>query len=107
MCACVLALLVALRIPSLEPTPEAAQASQPPTQSTNSLTAEEQIVRDLIALAYPNLKGADIRLREFRSGSDYFRTSFSLVRFFFGTRMRYFVLVNPEWTARGAPIEGV
>jgi hypothetical protein len=46
-------------------------------------------------------------VKRFRSDSDYFRTSFSATRFATGVKMRYFVLVNPEWRTQGAPIEGV
>jgi hypothetical protein len=55
----------------------------------------------------PNLVGIDIRLKRFQSDADYFRTSFSAARFIAGVKMRYFVLVNPEWRSRGAPVEGV
>ena len=65
------------------------------------------MLRDIIARSFPNLKGVDIRLKVFRSDSDYFRTSFSAVRFIVGLKMRYFVSVNPEWRRQGAPVEGV
>ena len=72
-----------------------------------SLAVEEQMVRDIVARSFPSLEGVDIRLRPFRSDSDYFRTSFSPLRFLFGAHMRYFVLVNPGWSVGGAPVEGV
>jgi hypothetical protein len=91
-----------------EPAASAAQGQQQPTaQPTDSLTSEEQMVRDIIARSFPSLEGVDIRLKVFRSDSDYFRTSFSAVRFIAGVRMRYFVSVNPEWRRQGAPVEGV
>ena len=65
------------------------------------------MVRDIIARSFPSLEGVDIRLKVFRSDSDYFRTSFSVVRFIAGVRMRYVVSVNPEWRRQGAPVEGV
>jgi len=39
--------------------------------------------------------------------ADYFRTSFSAARFMAGVKMRYFVLVNPEWRSQEAPVDGV
>jgi hypothetical protein len=80
------------------------QATRQPTEAPLS---EEQLVSEIIARSFPNLVGIDIRLKRFQSDADYFRTSFSAARFIAGVKMRYFVLVNPEWRSRGAPVEGV
>jgi hypothetical protein len=90
-----------------EPAASAAEGQQPTAQPTDALTSEEQMVRDIIARSFPSLEGVDIRLKVFRSDSDYFRTSFSAVRFTTGVRMQYFVSVNPEWRRQGAPVQGV
>lgn len=76
-------------------------------QTADALLPEEQLVSEVIARSFPNLIGIDIRVKRFQSDTDYFRTSLSAVRFFAGVKMRYYVLVNPEWRARGAPVEGV
>jgi hypothetical protein len=79
-------------------------------QSTTQIGAplsEEQLVSEIIARSFPNLIGTDIRVKRFQSDTDYFRTSFSTTRFAAGVKMRYFVLVNPAWRTRGAPVEGV
>jgi len=104
-----IALVMMLEAASLESVPASSVAlpSRVIPQSTGSPATEEQLVRDIIVRSYPNLRDTDIRLKTFRSNSDYFRTSFSLARFFIGASMQYFILVNPEWTTRGAPIEGV
>ena len=109
MFAYVVVALLTLRTANLvsEPTASLAQDQQPTAQPSDPLTFEEQMVRDIIARSFPNLEGVDIWLKLFRSGSDYFRTSFSAVRFVAGVRMRYFVSVNPEWRRQGAPVEGV
>ena len=109
MFAWVVVALLTLRTVNLvsEPTASLAQDQQPTTQPSDPLTFEEQMVRDIIARSFPDLEGVDIRLKLFRSDSDYFRTSFSAVRFVAGVRMRYFVSVNPEGRRLGAPVEGV
>lgn len=78
-----------------------------PARTTDDLLTEEQLVSEIIVRSFPNLIGVDIRVKRFQSDNDYFRTSFSAVRFVGGVTMRYFVLVNPEWRAQGAPVEGV
>jgi hypothetical protein len=109
MFACVVAALLTLGTANAAPVPAAtlAQEEQPIGQPTDAPTSEEQLVREIIARSFPKLMGVDIRLKQFRSDSDYFRTSFSAARFMAGVKMRYFVLVNPEWRRQGAPIEGV
>ena len=84
-----------------------APQEQPTRQTTDAPLFEEQLVREIIARSFPSLIGIDIRVKRFHSDSDYFRTSFSATRFAAGVKMRYFVLVNPAWTTRGVPVEGV
>ena len=84
-----------------------AQKEQPTSQPADALLCEEQLVSEIIARSFPNLIGVDIRLKRFQSDTDYFQTSFSAARFIAGVKMRYFVLVNPKWRSRGAPVEGV
>jgi hypothetical protein len=109
MTACVVLALLGLRTAALgsELATSATQGQQPTAQPNDSLTSEEEMVRDIIARSFPSLEGIDIRLKVFRSDSDYFRTSFSAVRFITGERMQYFVSMNPEWRRQGAPVEGV
>lgn len=65
------------------------------------------VLGEIQAQAYPELAKKEIRVRAFRSKSDYFKTGFSLWRFFLFQRMRYYVKVNPEVFARDAPANGV
>lgn len=53
------------------------------------------IVDRVRAASFPELQGADIRLRPLRSLSDYFQTRFVIQRFLLGRRMRYLLFVNP------------
>jgi hypothetical protein len=57
--------------------------------------------------SFPELSADSFQLREFRSSSDYFRTRFSLWRFFLPVPMRYTVQVNPRLFAEQAPVAGV
>jgi hypothetical protein len=47
------------------------------------------------AASFPELARADLRVRLFRSQSDYFRTRFSVSRFLLLMQMHYFVDINP------------
>jgi hypothetical protein len=91
--------------PTIAPGPAVTEGHADPPPA--ALVAEDRLVRDIIAGSFPRLIDVDIRLTQFRSQSDYFRTSFSLGRFLAGRRMRYYVRVNPAWRAGGAPVEGV
>ncbi len=64
-------------------------------------------MRKARASSYPELVQVQMSLQEFHSTSDYFRTRFSLPRFFFLMPMRYSVQVNPDLFSQGAPQDGV
>ncbi|HXU08709.1 MAG TPA: hypothetical protein VN743_06900, partial [Blastocatellia bacterium] len=64
------------------------------------------LVDQIIAASYPDLKDADIRIKSFRSRSDYFKARFGFPQYFF-TRMRYLVFVNPRVFELRAPEAGV
>ena len=53
------------------------------------------LVNEVIASAYPELKESTIRIKLFRSRSDYFKTRFGIPQYLFA-RMRYLVYVNPR-----------
>ena len=59
------------------------------------------------ASSFQELAHTDLRVRAFRSQSDYFRTRFSLSRFVLLMPMRYFVDVNPALFLRPPPSEGI
>ena len=65
------------------------------------------VLGEIQTQAYPELAKKEIRLGTFHGKSDYFKTGFSLWRFFLFQRMRYYVKVNPEVFARDAPANGV
>jgi hypothetical protein len=66
----------------------------------------EAVVWDVRAKSFPELSNTDIRVRPFTNDSDYFRARFSILRFFFGMEMRYFVQVNSGTAILTAPEEG-
>ncbi|MFY9558532.1 MAG: hypothetical protein WAV20_00260 [Blastocatellia bacterium] len=70
------------------------------------MTRARLVASEVIASSYPNLKGLDIRIKPFRSRTDYFRARFGLPQYFF-TRMRYLLLVNPRVFELKAPDEAV
>ena len=88
------------------------QALVPPdcgrTERTNAgLSATEDQVREIRDASFPELTRVDLQLREFHSQADYFRTRFSVPRFLFLLRMRYFVEVNPALFGQQTPRDGV
>ena len=65
------------------------------------------LMESVRSASYPELKGADIRVRLFRSDRDFFRTRFDAARFLAGLKMRFFVEVNPRAFELRAPEEGL
>jgi hypothetical protein len=79
----------------------------PQPDDANTQPAVKKIVGDLRSHSFPELTHVDLRVRTFQSQTDYFRTRFSLARFFSPLRMRYFVEVNPALFSQQAPTDGV
>jgi len=75
-------------------------------EANDSIAAIEPVIQKVRRSSFPELAHIDLRVRAFRSQSDYFRTRFSLSRFLFLMPMRYFVDVNPDLLQRQAPSDG-
>lgn len=65
------------------------------------------MVREIRVSSFPELSDVDIRVRPFTNDSDYFRARFSIVRFLFAKKMRYFIQVNSTSAIMTAPDAGV
>ena len=76
-------------------------------QGNPGIGAVGAVLQDIQGTSYPELAHLDLRVRPFRSQSNYFRTRFSLSRFLLPLRMRYFVDVNPVLFQEQAPSDGV
>lgn len=79
-------------------------------QSEDGITGPAEtnkIVANLRTQSFPELARIDLGTRTFHSQSDYFRTRFSLARFFFPAHMRYFIEVNPALFGQQPPTDGV
>lgn len=76
-------------------------------QGDPGIAAVGTMLQEMQSASYPELAHLDLRVRSFRSQSDYFRSRFSLSRFLLPMRMRYFVDVNPALFQEQAPSEGV
>jgi len=63
--------------------------TQPRPVSQDALADENALARHIIAQSFPALRNVDVRLQPFTSDSDYFRTSFSAMRFLVGRKMRF------------------
>ena len=74
--------------------------------ANDAVTRARVLVDEVIASSYPELKGADIRIKSFRSRSDYFKARFGIPQYFFG-KMRYLIFVNPRVFELRAPEAGV
>jgi len=84
-----------------------ALASQSPRDlAVDAVNRTRVLVDRVIASSYPELQGSDIRVKTFRSRSDYFKVRFGYPQYFF-TKMRYLVFVNPRVFQMQAPEEGV
>jgi hypothetical protein len=78
-----------------------------PEQGDAGIRAVGEVILELRGTSYPELVHVDLRVRSFRSQSDYFRTRFSLSRSLLLMRMRYFVDVNLALFQEQAPTDGV
>ena len=75
--------------------------------SKQVLDCASLLLSEIKAASYPELRGADIQVKLFKSQSDYFRARFAVPQFLTGRRMRYVVFVNAAVFTRQAPEEGV
>ena len=66
------ALLLSPDFANRAPVSAATVALQPTMQPTGAPLCEEQLVSEIIARSFPNLTGLDIRLKRFRSETDWF-----------------------------------
>jgi hypothetical protein len=53
-------------------------------------------IKEIAATSYPEIKPEKIRVKTFKSDSNYFKARFSFARFLTFQKMRYLVYVNPE-----------
>lgn len=67
-----------------------------------TLVRDLNVVRDA---SFPELQSKAVKSRTFESSTDYFRTRFSVTRFFLWLPMHYFVEVNPRIENSGPPAE--
>ncbi len=78
-----------------------------PSSGPASNTAIADLARQVREASFPELARVRFQVSDFHSQNDYFRTRFSLPRFFFLLPMRYSVQVNPRLFAEQAPALGV
>ncbi|MGE0815828.1 MAG: hypothetical protein AB7O28_13770 [Vicinamibacterales bacterium] len=82
-------------------------AVAPAAAQVRSLAEAEAVVHELVATRFPELAHRRIQVRALAARGDYFRTSFSVRRYFLIEPMRYVIKVNPEVWLQGAPDDGV
>jgi hypothetical protein len=82
------------------------QATSPRGEANDSIATVRPEIQRVGRSSFPELVHIDLRVRAFRSQSDYFRTRFSWSRFLLLMQMRYFVDVNPALLQRQAPSNG-
>jgi hypothetical protein len=76
-------------------------------QADVAIGAASAVILDVRAMSFSELEHVDLRVRTFRSQSDYLRTRFSFSRFLLLMPMQYFVDVNPALFQEQAPSDGV
>lgn len=77
------------------------------TPKTDSIEQARIFMEEIRQASYPELLKSNIRVKSFRSSSDYFQSNFDILRFFFYPRMRYNVKANPAAFERQAPEPGL
>jgi hypothetical protein len=78
-----------------------------PGETDVAIGAASAVILDLRGTSFSELAHIDLRVRTFRSQSDYLRTRFSFSRFLLFLPMQYFVDVNPALFQEQAPSDGV
>jgi len=76
-------------------------------EANDAIAVSGPIILKVRRSSFPELTHIELRVRAFRSQSDYFRTRFSLSRFLVFMPMRYFVDVNPALFLRPPPSDGI
>jgi len=76
-------------------------------QADVAIGAASAVILDVRATSFSELAHVDLRVRSFRSQSDYLRTRLSFSRFLLLMPMQYFVDVNPALFQEQAPSDGV
>jgi len=66
-----------------------------------------QVVEEVKAASYPELKDAQIEIKLFDSPSDYFQTRFTFGSYLFKNRLRYLLKVNRNLFKNGVPEDGL
>ncbi len=70
--------------------------------------AKTQIyVSEIVQKSFPKIKLAKIRIKTFKSETNFFKARFSFTRFLTFQRMRHLLYVNPEVYRRNAPEDSV
>jgi len=91
---------------------DARAASQAPAglatpDAAHAAVGRARVLADeIIAASYPEFKTLDIRIKPFRSRSDYFKVRFGIPQYFFA-QMRYLLFINPRVFELQAPEAGV
>jgi hypothetical protein len=76
-------------------------------QASAGVNRVEALLQGVRTASFPELSHTDIRVRQFHSKSDYFRTRFSLARYASLQKMHFYLEVNPGVFELGAPEEGI
>jgi hypothetical protein len=82
------------------------QAAVTGGEADDAIATAGSVILKVRGSSFPELDQIDLRVRAFRSQSDYFRTRFSFSRFLLLMRMRYFVDVNPSLFQGQTPSDG-
>ena len=90
----------------LKPDGQAASPGLSAESAARTLDRARVLVKEIISVSYPELKGTAIQIKLFESESDYFKARFGVPQFLSG-RMQYLVFVNPRVFDRGSPDRGV
>jgi hypothetical protein len=85
------------------------QAQDSPGLRDDACTAVDRargLADEIVAASYPEMRRLDIRIKTFRSQSDYFKMRFGIPQYFFA-HMRYLLFINPRVFELKAPDAGI
>jgi hypothetical protein len=77
------------------------------TRATSDASAFARIVNNVRAASFPELKDADISIRDLKSDCVFLEARFTMTSYFFNGRLRYMLYYNQKAARRDVPPEGL
>lgn len=72
-----------------------------------AIAKTQELINEIVKKSYPEIKLNKIKVKSFKSDTNFFKARFSYARFLTFQKMRYLVFVNPKVFELNAPVNGI